>query len=325
MSDLGRQVKYGIGKESVAGTAVAPTNSLNQLKFDMNPMVEYVTNDSAYGVLEKENTSDVNRQSSKGSLEAKLTSDTGGLLLLGAFGSVTTADNADSDASVKDHTFNVNQSINGQTFTLVRKDSLSTMQYALGRFDNWQLTMALDDYVKVSADVLAKVGASTTWSPAFTAEPEFVAKHISVKTASTVSGLSGATAVSTVSSFTLTVNANLQADYQAGSSDPYGFSSQGYDFKFEMECRYNDQTFENAYKNGTTLALQVSAVNSDVTIGSAAHPGLVFTAPKMIITDWARTEDLDKPLSQKMTGTIHYSVADSYALRAVLTNTTASY
>lgn len=109
MADLGRQVKYGIGKETTAGTAVAATNWINQLSFELNPRSEYVNNESAYGVLERTNSAMVTRRWAEGEFEAKLTANTGGLILLGAFGSVATADNADTDASVKDHTFTINQ------------------------------------------------------------------------------------------------------------------------------------------------------------------------------------------------------------------------
>jgi hypothetical protein len=324
-TDLGRQVKYGLGKESTAGTAVAASTWIPQLKFELNPKTDYVNNEASFGVIERYNDSTAIRQWAEGSLEAKLTSESAGHILLGAFGTVANTDNADANAAVIDHTFTINQNTAGQSFTLYRKDSVATNRYAMGRFGKWELNMELDKYVTFKADVLAQKASSTTGTPAYTSETEFVAKHASVKTASTVAGLSGATAIAPLESFTLTVDPNLELDWQAGSTDPFAITSRGYEMEFEMTCRYNDQTYENAYNAGTVLALQVNAVNTDVTIGTSARPGLVFTAPRMIITDWSRNEDLNAPITQSMTGTIHYSVADAYALKAVLTNTTASY
>lgn len=325
MSDLGRQVAYGIGKESTAGTAVSATNWINQLSFELLPKTQYATNNSAYGVIERVNRSTPVRNWVEGSLEAKLTDKSAGLILYGAFGTVNTANNADASNNVKDHTFTINQDIAGKTFTLYRKDSVSTKRSAGCRFGEWQLSMELDDYVKYTANVMGKAPADTTASVAFTDETEFVAKNFTVKTAANVAGLSAASVVSTVESFNLTVNPNIEADNESGSSSPYAFTSRGYEMSFEMTMRYNGTTYEDAYKNGTELALLVSAVNSDVTIGTSAHPGLVFTAPKIVVTDWARTEDLDAPVTQTITGTIHYSPADAYALKAVLTNLQASY
>jgi hypothetical protein len=325
MADLGRQVKYGLGKETVYGTPVTATTTLNQLGFELNPKNEYVNNESAYGVLERTNHSTATKSWSEGSLEAKLTSDSFGHILLGTFGTVVSADNPDTNPIVKDHTFTINQNVAGQSYTLYRKDSVSTMRYPGSRFGQCELSFDLDDYVKFTADVLAKKGVSTTFTPAYTDETEFVAKHFSVKTASSVAGLSGATAESALESLTLTINPNIEADYSAGNVEPYSITSRGYEISVEATCRYNNQTYENAFNTGTPLALQVTAKNTDVIIGAAANPGVVFTAPKMIITDWARNEDLDSPVTQTFTGTIHYSPADAYALQAVLTNATASY
>lgn len=323
--NIGRQVSYGIGKETVRNTAVSASTWFKQLGFELNPKSEIVSNDSAWGTLERTNSSTTLRQWAEGTLEHKLTADSAGLVLLGAFGTVSTGDNADSDASVKDHTFTINQDILGQTFTLYRKDDLSTMRYAGARFGQWELAVDLDDYVKFTADVTARAGESTTATPARTDETEFVAKHVSVKSAATVDDIAAASAISSVQSFTLTCNPNIRMNWEAGSGDPESFTSDGYELSFEMERRYIDQTYENAYNNGTALAWELSLVNSDVTIGSAANPGLVLTAPKVNITDWSRSEDLDGPVTETFTGTIHYSSDEAYALKAVLTNTTASY
>lgn len=319
--ELGRQVKYGIGK----GDDAAVTQWLNQLSFEFNPKALYVNNESAYGVLEKTKSATVLRQWAEGSLEHKLTSDSSGLILLGAFGSVATADNADSNASVKDHTFTLTQDIAGQLFTLVRKDSLSTMKHTFTRFGEWSLKMELDKYISFTAAVMARKGSSTTATPAFTEETEFVPKHMTVKTASTEAGLSGASAISALEKFSINVNPNISPDWESGNADPYGFSSDGYDLAFEMTCRYTDTTYEDAYKNGTALAMQIAAENTDVVIGAAAHPKLVLTATRMNINDWTKNEDLNAKITQTMKGVIHFSPADSKSLVGVLTNTTTGY
>lgn len=325
MSELGRQVKYGIAKETTAGTAVAPTNWVNQLSFEVNPQSEYVNNESAYGVIERTNSATVLREWTEGELEAKLTANTGGLVLLGAFGDVSSAANGDASGSVYDHTYTINQDIAGQSLTLVRKDALSTNQFALGRFNEWSLEVSLDDYIRYTTSFLAKKGATTTATAAYTSETEFVAKHFTIKNAATVGGLGAASEVSTVEEFTLNVNPNLETDWETGNNEPYGFTSRGYELNFEMTTRYNDTTFETAYKNGTQLAWEITIANTDVTIGTAANPKYVFTAPKVNITDWSRSEDLDSPITQSLTGTIHYSASEAYALKSVLTNLVTAY
>jgi len=325
MADLGRQVKYGIAKETTFGTPVAATTWLNQLSFSLNPKSEYVDNTSAYGTVVKTNNSSIIHQWSEGSFEAKVTSERAGFILLGAFGTINTTTNADASGTVRDHTATISEDINGQSFTLTRKDGLTTKQYPGTRFNDLTINMELGDYLKYSGNILSQKSTTTTATPAYTSETEFTPKMFTVKTASSVAGLSGATAIAAIESFSLQISPNLEADWQAGSVDPYSFSSRGYDLSFEMTVRYTGTVYEDAYTAGTKLALLVSAVNQDVTIGTAAKPGLVFTAPSIHITDWSRNEDLDSPVTQSMTGTIHYSPADAYALKAVLTNTKTSY
>ena len=321
MGDLGRQVKYGLG----IGADVGASAWINHLSFELLPKTEYKDNESAYGVLERTNSSVVQRQWAEGNFEAKLTADGGGYALLGAFGTVVTSDNVDTNPVVKDHTFTINQNTAGQQFTFIRKDSLTTEKYTAGRFGEWELSMELDDYVKFTSKIYAKAGATTTATPAYTSQTEFVAKHMNVKTATTEAGLGAASNITALESFTLRVNPNIEPDWQAGNVAPYSFTGRGYEIGFEMTKRYNDTVYELAYKNGTQLALQITAANTDVLIGATSNPKLVITAPKMLVTDWTRSEDLDSPLTETLTGTIHYSVADARAIRAVLTNTFAAY
>lgn len=321
MSEIGRQVKYGIA----VGADTAPTNWLNQLSFGLNPVRKYANNDSAYGVISRTNRSTITGRYTAGDLEAKLTAETAGIILLGSFGSVSSAATADASGDVYAHTFNINQDVDGQALTLVRQDTLATEKFKSARIGEWSLSMALDDYVKYTASIMAKDGTTTTATAAFLEEAEFVAKHFTLKSASNVAGLAGATAESDVESFDITVNPNLEADFGAGSDEPYGFSSRGYEASFELTCRYNDNDFRDAFRNGTELAFGVTLTNTDETIGTSANPSLSLTQPRVNITDWTRNEDLDGPITQTMTGTIHYSPADAYMIRALLTNTTPSY
>jgi len=324
-ADLGRQVKYGLAKETTFGTGVAPVTTANQLSFTLAPVVEYAQNISAYGNIIKTNNASILHQHAAGDFECKLTSNRSLYFLLGAMGTVVTTSNPDASGVVKTHTVDISENINGQSFTFTRKDGLTTKQYAGGRVSNFSLSMELGDYIKYSGSLLTRKATTTTWTPAYTNETEFTPKDFTVKTATNAAGLAGATAIASLESFTLNINGNLEPDWQAGSVDPYAFSSRGFDLDFEMTVRYDGTVYEDAYTNGTGLALQVNAINQAVTIGTAAKPGLTFTAPFIHITDWTRNEDLDSPVTQTMTGTIHYSQADAYALRAVATNLQASY
>lgn len=322
MADNGRQVRYGVG----IGADVAPAAWLDHLSVELNDRTEHVMNNSATGRLERTNSSLALRSWAEGPYEEKLTADRSVYTLLGVFGSISTTDNADSNAAVKDHTLNLSQNVEGQPLTFYRKDSLTTKKYKNARLGETTISMALDDYVRISSNVLASKGVTTTATPTTSAEAEFVAKHFSIKASTTgIAGIAAATGISTVESCVLTINPNLRINWEAGSDEPESFTSEGYEVSFELSKRYNDTTFEDAYNNDTELAFQLTLENTDVLIGTAAHPKFVFPAPHVKITDWAKNEELDGPITETMTGTIHFDRTAGYALRAIVTNTTASY
>lgn len=325
MTQLSRQVRYGLGAETTPGTQANASAWFNQLKFELNPVNDIATNSSAWGNLVKTNSSTVVRKHVEGSANAKLTPDLGGLVLAGAMGNVSTVANSDASGLVYDHTINLSNNINGKTFTLYRQGETKTEAFTNGRIGKWELSLDLDDYIQYTADLYANIGTAATTTVVDSEDVEFVASHLNVKQATTISGIGSATNQSLLQSFTVTCDPNIDIDKEAGNKNPAGYTSRGYDLKFEAEAYYNDTTFEDAYNNGTFAAFQVTVLNDDEIIGTAAHPKFVLTAPRVSITDWSRDEGkLDDPVTQKFTGTIHYSPADLYALRAVVTNRLAT-
>jgi hypothetical protein len=62
--------------------------------------------------------------------------------------------------------------------------------------------------------------------------------------------------------------------------------------------------------------------NTDVTIGAAANPGLVFTMPKVRLNTFDMSDDLDTVVEQTVGFTAELDVSAGYAVRA---HTQASY
>lgn len=322
--DLGRQVAYGIGIEETAGTPVAPSHWFNHLGFSLNPVVTKAANNSAWGNIVRTNGSSVVREHAEGNAEAKLTSNLGAIILALAMGDVSSVANSDASGEVYDHTIRLTEDIMGRTATLTRKDSVSTERFAGARFTNWELSLDLDGYLTFTADILAKKGEDTTATAAYDEQPEFVAKHLNIRQAASASAISSAGNISKVQEFSLSMNSNVEADNEAGAGTPSSFSSRGYELSFSMTKRHTDDTFKNAYENGDYAAWQTLIENTDETIGTSAHPAFQFTAPRVSIDEWERDGDLDNPQNEVMTGNIHFSPAEGYAIEALVTNTLAT-
>jgi hypothetical protein len=156
------------------------------------------------------------------------------------------------------------------------------------------------------------------------AENSFTSKHVSVKIASTTGGLSGASALS-IKNLRLTISRETMKYYPHGAIDPAAINIGPFSVEGELVLRYDANTLENLWFANTQQALQISLVNGDVTIGAAAHPGLVFTLPKVRLNTFDMSDDLDEIVEQTVGFTAELDVSAGYMIRGVLTNTQASY
>src|SRR5437762_2858391 len=75
----------------------------------------------------------------------------------------------------------------------------------------------------------------------------------------------------------LTISREAKRCFPHGSIEPAAINIGPFAVEGELVLRYDANTLENLWFANTQQALQISIVNSDVTIGAAAHPGLVFT------------------------------------------------
>ena len=127
----GRLVSIGLGVESTPGTTVAPTHWMRHMSADFQRKTTTIQNESAMGRYERVNDSAVVETWAEGSLEGKVYDLSIGPLLYNIFGSLVTSDNADSNAAVKDHAFDVAQSIAAKTLTVTRVDPISTRRHGM--------------------------------------------------------------------------------------------------------------------------------------------------------------------------------------------------
>lgn len=322
----GRKIAVGLGLESTRGTAVAPTFWTKHLEVDFQQKVDKELNESGLGVLDKYNGTDVVKEYAAGKIGGKVGDSTIGGWLSLAFGAKpTTDDNADSNPVVKDHTFAQSQSNQALTGTIALKDENRDERYAFGSLNNFELSVAVGDWVKFSAELMSKKPtASAGNTVAYTSENEFKAKHVTVKTAANVAGLSGATA-RPLSEFKVSISRSINDYLAIGSHDPVDFFTQEVEIKGDFTQLYEANTDRDAYIADTDQVMQVTITNTDVTIGASANPKLVLTFYKVNFTDWGIDQSLSDMTSQTLGFQSLYSLADAKSWDAVLTNATASY
>lgn len=321
---IGRRVSVGLGLESTYGTEVAPAIWPRHMKLDFQRKTTRIENESAMGRVEGVNDSAIVEQWAEGTLEGKVYDTSIGYLLYNIFGTLVTSDNADANAAVKDHTFDVAQTNIAKSLTIARTDPLSSRRHGMGTLDGLDITVEQGGWAMVSAPIKAKFGTDSALTAAYVAENSFTSKHVTVKIATNTGGLAAATALA-IKSLKLSIRRDSTLFTPMGAIDPSAINTGRWVANGEFTLRYTDTTTEAIAFANTIQAMSIALINTDVTIGTSTNPSLTFTAPKVRLNTWEMSDGLDDIVEQTVGFTCELDSTAGYMLRAVLVNITASY
>jgi len=162
-----------------------------------------------------------------------------------------------------------------------------------------QLTInaVLKDYVRFSAGFMSKVGASTSSTPAYSAEKQFLSQHVSVKFAATVATLGTASDVN-LRAINLTVNKNVEDWQNLGSIAPADIVNKAFSVNGDMELLFDDETYRDYVTDGDKMACMITIENTDDLIGTASYPKLEITLAPMSFRDWGKNTGQDDITTQ---------------------------
>lgn len=320
---IGRQQQVGIALETTAGTAAAAQAWLPHMALTLDPKTDTLENTSGLGRMEQVSDSAIVEQYMEGSLNGRLYWNSFGYILANMFGSVAAAVHS-GESAVYDNTFTVLQSsvLPSLTFTRVSPGigaSGLTEAFAMGHLTDLEIDVKQKGAVEFTATVQSKTGATTTATATYdNTEGDFTSKHVVVKIAGSVAGLSGATALQ-LKSVKLKISRKLDRFTPLGTVDPVSFDPNEYTFTGTIVQRWTDTTLQALATANTARAMSIAIVNTDRTIGSAANPGLTFTMPKVRFEPGATDNNLSQTLSQTFNFAAQLDAAVAgYACQAVL-------
>jgi hypothetical protein len=320
---IGRKDAVGVGLETTAGTGVAPQAWQRHLSLSLDQKTTQAQNNSAMGRVEDINDSAVTEEWAEGSVNGKITDITIGYILANIFGSVSAAAHP-SETLVYDNTFTVNQNQQPNPLTFSRVNPVASRRYALGMLTDFELDIKTGGWVQFTSTFVSKTGATSSDTVAFTNENEFTSKHVTVKVATNIAGLSGATALQ-LKELKLKISRKANRFVPFGAIDPATFDTESWGVTGTMVLRYTDTTLETLALANTRQAMSVALVNTDTTIGTSSNPSLTFTAPKVRLTPITLDNNLDQVLNQTVAFTAELDVVLAYMMQAVLTNTQNGY
>lgn len=320
---IGRLADVGIAKEASRGSAEASADFwLPKLSVSLDDGIEQVVNESSIGVIEDASEASVVGKYAEGQIEGNIQSESIGLFLLSTLGAVSTSGPAES--TVYTHTFTVGQSAQHQSLTFFLDDANQDYVYALGMIGQFDLDISLGQYSKFNASFRSKVGATASLTPSYTTENTFLPQHGSLKIASAVSGLSGASQTE-IRSVQLSINKNIEDDRKIGSVDQDDILNKQFSVEGTLEVVFDDETFKTEMLADTAKAMRIRLSNSDVTIGSTLNPQITIDLSKVKFSNFQRNYGNNDIVTATVNFKALYKASESDMIEIELVNQTTSY
>lgn len=318
---IGREIAFGVAIEGTRGTAETSAQKwIRKTVANIIPRVERVVDDTSFGRLEDADRVRSVQKWNEGSLEGILHADVAGYFFLNLYGEVQSA----ADGAAFSHAFTLEQSLLHPTLTLFVKDGeVRDTKMAGGVIASLELTAAIDNYVRYTAEFIGKAETSATSTPTTDTEYDFVSRDITVKVADTEGGLSGATALK-LKNLNITWNANAIRDHVFGSYSPDNIYNGAFAIEGTFTRNYLDQTFETLYKADTAKYMQISIVG-EADLGGGKLPTITILLNKVQITDWDRSGGANDLVTEEVSFKAFYNATDSQQSEVTLINTTAEY
>lgn len=319
---IGRERAAGLGKESVYGTAVAPTHWIPFQEFTINDRKDVLTDNSGTGTRNDTLATDVNYKYSDGNINGIIYPNTFGMIALAAFGRVTTA-NHPTATGVKVHTFDFADTL--PSFTIASEDKNEEVRYPGAVLNELTISAQTGSYATFTSSWLGRQSSPSTVTPAFTQETRFRPQDVKLYFADTVANLDSATKFC-ATDFTFTIGNNISPTFCLGTQDPeYDPGVLGLDLT--LNKTYVNTSFKDMVMGTDPKAFRIEMVRSDVSIGTVTptNPSVVIDFEPGLFTDWSREGGLDDMLTEAINYKPLRSFTTGKALSMKITNTETSY
>jgi hypothetical protein len=323
---LGRTQFAGLGKESVAGTPVAPTVWIPFQEMSIEDVKDFISDNSAFGSRYNKLATDTSQERAEGNFNGLIYDQSFGFMALAAMGTVSTASHSTA-TGVKVHTFSVANVL--PTFTIAKKDANESKRMAYGMLNQLEIDGDASGYATFTSSWMGHKGETVANTPSFTQENRFRPQDIKIYIADDVDSLDAADPIS-MTSFKLTINNNLITDPTMGSVTPNYYPGE-VETAIEFDKLYKDTTFHDLVFGTAPKALRIAMVNADVVIGSAVdpedntNPSVVITFEPGFFSSWKRDGGLGDLKKETIDYDPIFSFADSKMFEIAITNTESAY
>ena len=334
LKGIGKQLRIGIAKESVRGTAeTSPSFWLETDDVDLDERYENAIDAQTHGVIEDNAGQSRVKNWAEGKFSMPVCDTTSALLFVSLFGS-TSAVVHSGESVVYDHTIEVKQTVQHQSLTFFLHDPIPTATGATADYTHANavvhgidLDYALGDFVKLTAAIKAQAGsaAAVVFAPTKAYENRFLPQNMTFKVASTFAGLGAASAIK-IKSAQISINENIEDDDVLGQASPRDFLNKEFSIEGTVEAIWqNESDFKDAALANTPKAMRLDLVNTAVTLGTATNPQFRIDLAKVYFTEFSRPIKIKEVVYQTIKFKAAYSDSDGLMARLLFVNTRSSY
>lgn len=319
---VGRQVEFGVATEAVRGTAEATADRWSRTTtVNVVERATHAEDDTTRGRLEEGEGRRVVQTFVEGEVSGILHVDMLGFYLANLYGACVSAV---VTGSVYSHTFNMKQTTEHVALSLFVKDG-SVQQLVLDNcmINTLQISAAIDDYVRYTANFVGAAGADNADTPSYGTEYDFIARDIVIKIASSVAGLSGATAIK-AKTVDWTYDQGLIRDHVVGSRTPDDIYNARMMITGNMELNFDSETFKDYYLGDTPVYMSIT-LTGEAILGGANNPRVTLTLNKVNFQEWNRSGDANNLVTQTVAFKGYFNATDQKQSQTVLQNLTVSY
>lgn len=322
--EIGRLNSFALGKETTAGTPVAPTVWIPCESVNLKPVTDVIKDESGFGRIESGADAHVAKTSSEFMAKGLVRPTSFGHILLAALGQVAAP--ALVETGVYKHAFTVKNDNNHPAYTIIRDNQTQEEQASYNMLESLTITAEVGQYLRFDAKYKGNMIVDATGNtPAFTAtgETPFLVTNMSVKVANDVAGLGAASRIS-VQSLKQTIDKNLEQVYgsKTSTTEQLGFTSQhnkNLSVKGDIETLYDSDTLKDLAIAGTKQALEIQ-IQGRTLIGATKYEDLTIQLASIVLEDWDRNDDKDALMSQSFGFTALYKLGETKMMTVDLQN-----
>lgn len=314
---VGRRGTLGIGREATKGTPVTPTYWLPYATMSFHDRTNTAQEEQGMGNIADQDSFYVTLTYGEGDVEAQLYDIGIGYILSSLLGATPSS----SGSNPYTHTFTLSSSNVPQTLSLYWKDPDRSYMFRQAVVESLNIKISPSGIVSYTVHFKSK--AARDWAsltPDFTTlGTKWLHQHLIFKLASSVAGLSAASAIS-LKDLDLTINRNTILDEVIGTVEPEDILSQTVSVEGSVQLNLEDDTYRNYMLAGTYRAMEVKLLAS-----SSSSLDLVF--PRVGFSEWEPDYTLNEIAKQTINFKANYDSANAAAIisTATLINTKTSY